>query len=152
MHFIVTAQYLKPVEDGSDVDGGKKKVTDKFLVNAHSVTEAEAKVTKWLPENYDELFCKGSVFFDLDSIVTVGENTEKWFLSRVKFCETTDKGKEKWYSFQVMVNGKDLSDALKNVSEHYSKETVQDYVMGAIAESKIIIDEDLCKEDNGMPV
>lgn len=141
-YFTVTCKYLKPDEDGGE---SMKSVSgEKYLVDAMTVTEAEGKVKKWFPNNYQDLEVTAAAMFDLDSIITVGDH-EDYYLGRVKFSEMTKKGKLKWYSFQVMVNGNSLLNALQNMIAQYKDESTQDYVMGKIEESKTILDEDLVK-------
>lgn len=142
MYFNVTVKYLKPAE-GEDADA-MKKVDEKYLVDAMSVTEAEAKVIEWFPDNYQDLSVNAAVFFELDSIVTTGKS-ETYYLGRIKFPEETKKGKIKMKSFQVMVNGDNLKDALNNMIEAFHDESAVDYEMDSIANSKIIIDGDLVK-------
>lgn len=143
MYFTVTCKYLKPDEDGGE--GMKSVSNEKYLVDAMTVTEAEAKVKNWFPNNYQDLEVTAAGMFDLDSIITVGDD-EDYFLGRVKFSETTKKGTLKWYSFQVMVNGKDLLSALQNMIAKYKDGATSDYVMGKIEDSKIILDDDLVQK------
>jgi len=106
-----------------------------------SVTEAEAKVIKWFPDNYQDLEVTGAVYFDLNDIISVGKS-EQWYLGRVSYPEKTAKGKIKMKSFQVMVNGTSLKDGLKNMEEAF-KDGVMDYSMAKIEETKTILDDDL---------
>ena len=143
MFFTVTAEYLKPVED----EEGLKKVIEKYLVNAMTVTEAEAIVTKWFPDNYKDLFVSASGIFDLDSVLVVGDS-DQYYLARIKYSEETKKGKLKWFSYQVLVNGDDIKKALNTLEEEHVKDSMRDGVIAKIEESKIIVDDDLVTNKN----
>lgn len=148
MYIVVEAKFIKPYED-EDGETKTKRVTEKYIIDAMTVTEAEAKFKGYAPNNWQELEVKGAIMMDLDDIIKKypedDENVE-WFLVRVKFPE---QGKKtiKWKSFQVMVDGRDLEDGLKNVIKAYSEGATADYKPSKIEESKLIVDEDLvpCK-------
>lgn len=144
MYYLVDLKCLKPVSSGEGEE--LKRVKEKYLVDAMSVTEAESRITEWCPDNYQEMEVKGAAFFDLDSVIKTGDD-EQFYLGRVRYPEENEKsGKVKWKSFQVMVNGSSLANALENMENHFA-DGVESYQMFSIATSQIIVDEDLAKID-----
>lgn len=140
MYFVCNTKCLKPVEMGDEEE--LKFVREKYLVNAMTVTEAEAKIVRWFPDNYQDLEVSVVSLFDLDSIVREGKS-ENFYLGRIAYPEESKNGKIKMKSFQVMVNGDTLKEALGVMEDHYSKESSTNYEMESISSSKIIVDEDL---------
>ena len=138
MYFIVSVKSLKP-EDGEDE---MKYIREKYLIDAMTVTEAEAKIVEWFPDNYKELEVNIVSMFDLDNVIRKGES-EEFYLGRVAYPEEGKKGKIKMKSFQVMVNGNNLKEALDVMEKHYTNESAVDYEMRSISDSQIIVDKEL---------
>jgi len=141
MYYTAEVKYKKPNEEGGD-DDMTNISSEKYLVEAVSVTDAEAKMTGWKPDNYHEFEVKAAGIQDLDSVITEGDSEQYW-LSRIFFPTETPKGKIKWASFQAMVNGENINEALKNVQKEYEGESTSGYEVRKIEFSKIIVDLDL---------
>ncbi len=136
MYFIVNTKCLKPIENGEDEE--MKFIREKYLVNAMTVTEAEAKIVKWFPDNHQDLEVSVVSMFDLDCVIREGD-FENFYLGRIAYPEEGKKGKFKMISFQVMVNGYDLKGAFNVMEKHYDG----DYEMRSISDSQIIVDKEL---------
>ena len=112
MLFIVNVTYLK-VEEGGDEP---KKMNERYVVDAVSVTDSEAKVKKWMPSNYKESEIKSSGLAPMSEIVSVNFDKENdiFFLGRAFYLEETKK-KPKKKTISFMINGKenDLQSALE---------------------------------------
>jgi len=133
--FECKIRYEKVMENGMN-----KKVTEPYLVDALSFTEAEARIIEELNPlisgeftvsnvaraNYSELFPS-----DEDS-------ADRWFKCKLFFITRDEKtGCEKRISTQVLVQAADLRDAVKKLDEGM-KGTMADYVIASVAETTIM--------------
>lgn len=133
--FTCKIRYEKTVENGM-----LKKVTEAYLMDALSYTEAEARIIEELTPfiqgkftvanitraNYSELFPSEE------------EAADRWFKCKLVFI-TQDKksGTEKKTSTQVLVQAADLRDAVKKLDEGM-KGTSADYQISSVAETPIM--------------
>jgi hypothetical protein len=151
MYFKATVSYMCPQEamESEDVmtndNQAYRSSKNSYLVNAESVTHAEAKILKELPNNYQDKTVKGVTPSNVNTIVF--STGDEWFLFGVKYGgEPNKKGKVKYYHEYTMINGDDIDDAIANLREHH-KDTVSDYRIVSFTESKIIIERDLLTSD-----
>ena len=142
MYFKTTITYNLPKEGEEDAQEYHK---ENYLVNAISVTDAETKIIKELPDNYSDKDVKGVIHSNVNRIIyALGDN---WFLVGIKYETGTNKKGKTTYSHEyVMINGTDIGNALENLIEN-NKETVDNYIVNSIQESKIIVDRDLLTTD-----
>lgn len=133
--FLCKIRYEKTMEDGL-----QKKVTELYVVNALSFTEAEANITKQMSSYISGEFeiveidrCVfGEIFF------SDGEQADKWYKSKLQFItidENTEK--EKKTNVYYLVQGSSLEDARKNIDEVMGG-TMIDYSIAAVSETKIM--------------
>lgn len=121
-------------------NGMSKKVTEPYLVDAMSFTEAEARIIEEMMPfitgeftvsdikraNYSELF-------PCDE-----ESADRWFKCKLIFITLDEKsGAEKKTSTQILVQAADLRDAVKKLDEGM-KGTMADYQIASIAETSIM--------------
>lgn len=117
-----------------------KKVTEPYLVDALSFTEAEARITEEVSPfisgefivadikraNYSELFPAEE------------EAADRWFKCKLVFITLDEKsGAEKKTSTQVLVQAADLRDAVKKLDEGM-KGTMADYQIASVAETPLM--------------
>ena len=141
-------RYEKTMENGMN-----KKVTEPYLVDALSFTEAEARIIEEMTPfisgeftvsdikraNYSELF-----FYD-------EETADKWFKCKLTFITLDEKsGAEKKTSTLVLVQAADLRDAVKKLDEGM-KGTMADYQIASVAETSIIDVYKYCAEPDAKP-
>ena len=122
--FECKIRYEKVMENGM-----QKKVTEPYLVDALSFTEAEARIIEEMTPfisgeftvsdikraNYSELFPSDE------------ESADRWFKCKLIFITLDEKsGAEKKTSTQVLVQAADLRDAVKKLDEGM-KGTMADY-------------------------
>ena len=122
------------------VNGMKKKVAERYLFDALSFTEAEARIIEEMAPfisgeftvsdikraNYSELFSSDE------------ESADRWFKCKLIFITLDEKsGAEKRISAQVLVQATDLRDAVKKLDEGM-KGTMADYQIGLVAETDIM--------------
>ena len=121
-------------------NGMNKKVTEPYLVDALSFTEAEARIIEeMIPyisgeftvsdikrANYSELFCSDD------------PSADRWFKCKLWFITLDEKsGAEKKTATHVLVQAADLRDAVKKLDEHM-KGSLADYVIASMAETAIM--------------
>ena len=133
--FECKIRYEKVMENGMN-----KKVTESYLVDALSFTEAEARIIEEMTPfisgeftisdikraNYSELFPSDE------------ESADRWFKCKLIFITLDEKsGAEKKTSTQVLVQAADLRDAVKKLDEGM-KGTMADYQIASVAETAIM--------------
>lgn len=133
--FECKVRYEKTLENGMN-----KKVTEPYLVDALSFTEAEARIIEEVSPyisgeftiadikraNYTELF-----FCEEDS-------ADRWFKCKITFISLDENsGAEKKTSSNVLVQAADLRDAVKKLDEGM-KGSMMDYVISSMAETAIM--------------
>lgn len=121
-------------------NGMQKKITEPYLVDALSFTEAEARIIEEMTPfisgeftvsdikraNYSELFPSDD------------ESADRWFKCKLIFITLDEKsGAEKKTSTQVLVQAADLRDAVKKLDEGMTG-TIADYQIASIAETAIV--------------
>ena len=130
-----------------------KKVTEPYLVDALSFTEAEARiidevgpyisgeftVTAVAKANYSELF------FAEDTA------SDRWFKCKLGFITLDEKtGNEKKTYTNVLVQACDLRDAVKKLDEGM-KGSMADYIIASVAETAIMDVYPYSAEPNDKP-
>ena len=133
--FECKIRYEKTMENGM-----QKKVTEPYLVDALSFTEAEARIIEEMTPfitgeftvsdikraNYSELFPSDE------------ESADRWFKCKLIFITLDEKsGAEKKTSTQVLVQAADLRDAVKKLDEGM-KGTMADYQIGMVSETPLM--------------
>ena len=133
--FECKIQYEKTIENGMT-----KKVTEPYLVDALSFTEAEARITEEMTPfitgefsvsnikraNYTELFYSDDT------------SADRWYKAKLQFITIDEKsGKEKKTSTLVLVQATDFRAALKNLDEGM-KGTMADYLIASIQETPLM--------------
>lgn len=133
--FETKIRYAKTQEDGS-----QKNVTEHYVVDALSFTEAESaileemkvyisgdyKITDIKPAAYHEIF-----FSDM-------EKDDKWYKAKLQFITIDEKTeKEKRSTVTYLVQSATLPGAVRNIDEVMGG-TMIDYVISAIAETQIM--------------
>ena len=130
----------KVTYDRTGEDGLAKKVTEPYMVDALSFTEAESRICKECQAYATGEFtvsavkrCKiAEMFFneDLDEY--------KWFRCRVNYVSVDEeKGVEKRIAQTMMVQAVDFQDAVKALVKGMDS-SVCDYEIASITETKII--------------
>lgn len=133
--FEIKIRYAKTQEDGT-----LKNVTEHYVVDALSFTEAEGaimeemkvfisgdyKITDIKPAAYHEIF-----FSDMDK-------DDKWYKAKLMFITIDEKSqKEKRSAVTYLVQSGSLPGAVKNISEVMGT-TMIDYEMASVVETQIM--------------
>lgn len=121
-------------------NGKEKKITELYLVDALSITEAEARLIEEMnPFMQGEFQCKGIKEAKYSEIFFSEEVTaDRYFKCKLLFITLDEKsGKEKTTSTQILVQAADLRDAVKKLDEGM-KGTMADYQIASVSETKIM--------------
>ena len=130
--FEVKVQYQKMQDDGKE-----KKVTEQYVVEAMSFTEAEARIIEemspYISEALDVVAEKIAPFNEI--LLSDNSNDDKWFLSKVSFITIDEKTeKEKKTSQRRLVQAETSEKAMdytKEMLSHY----MSDYSIDAVKDT-----------------
>lgn len=121
--YEVKVQYQKMQDDGKE-----KKVTEQYVVEAMSFTEAENRITEemtpYVDGDFDVVSEKIAPFNEI--LLSDNSNDDKWFLSKVAFITIDEKtAKEKKTSQRLLVQAETSEKAMdytKEMLSHYMSE------------------------------
>ena len=133
--FECTVSYEKVQENGT-----QKRITEKYVVEALSFTEAEANITNQIVNCVSgELKVKGIVPAQYSEIFfSDAANDGYWFKVKVKFITIDEKtSKEKHTNVVYLVQGSDISSAKANIEKELNK-SMADCNLSGINETKIL--------------
>ena len=124
--------------DRHQEDGSLKKVTEQYLVNALSFTEAEARITEYLNEEGAEEINIPNIAKANFSDIFPDELGEIWYKAKVSFVSIDENaGKEKKISQFMLVQAEDFPKAIENLLEQFKGFTVP-YDIISVAETAIL--------------
>ena len=133
--FLCKIRYEKTMEDGL-----QKKVTEQYVLDAVSFTEAEARIIEQMSSYISGQFdiveidrCKfGEVFFSDEELA------DKWYKAKLKFITIDEKTeKEKRNTVYYLVQAGSFEGARKNIDEAMGG-TMIDYVIDTVSETPIM--------------
>ena len=130
--FEVKVQYQKMQDDGKE-----KKVTEQYVVEATSFTEAEARIIEemspYISEALDVVAEKIPPFNEI--LLSDNSNDDKWFLSKVSFITIDEKtAKEKKTSQRLLVQAETSEKAMDHTKEMLSH-GMYDYSIDAVKDT-----------------
>lgn len=116
--FEVKVKYVKVGEDGKE-----KKVSELYLLDSMSFTEAEARIIEELKEMIQGDFCieaiKKSNITEL--VESKDGNDDKWFKAKVAIIDADSiSGREKRSNQYFLVAGSDVDKSLENLQKALS--------------------------------
>lgn len=131
--FECKVKYDKLTEDGS-----QKTVTEPYLVDALSFTEAEARITEEITPYISGEFKVTAVKRTNTAEIFWKEGGDKWYKVKVNFCTIDEKtGKEKKTANYMMVQAADFKGAY-DVFMEGMKGTMADFEIAQIVETMIM--------------
>ena len=141
--FEVKIQYLKMQEDGKE-----KKVTEQYVVEAESFTEAEARIIEEMTP-----YISGEFYVVSEKIAPFSEiflsdksDDDKWFISKVGFITIDEKtAKEKKQTCRYLVQAETSEKAMDYTKEMFSH-GMSDYSIDAVQDTPTL--EVFLIEDN----
>ena len=133
--FLCKIRYEKTMENGMN-----KKVTELYLVDALSFTEAEARIieemTPFISGEFTVSDIKRANYSEL--FPSEEESADKWYEGRLAFITLDEKsGKEKRTYTNVLIQASDIRDAMKKLDEGM-KGTMVDYQSILLKETAIM--------------
>ena len=134
-YFECKVTFLKTLENGKE-----KKVTECYIVDAVSFTDAEAKVIHHVQDVITGLFEVKSIRKYKVAEIVLGtlDDNEIFFKCKLNFITLEEKsGLEKKTAVNMLVNATTLDVAKSNLVNHM-KGTLSDYSIEKIEETKII--------------
>jgi len=143
--FLCKIRYEKTMEDGL-----QKKVTEQYVVDALSFTEAEARIMEQMSAYISGEFevveidrCQFHEVFFSDE-----EMADKWYKAKLQFITIDEKtDKEKKTNVYYLVQAGSFEGARKNIDEVMGG-TMIDYVINAVKETVIMdVFEYVAKKD-----
>ena len=121
-------------------NGMNKNVTEPYLVDALSFTEAEARIieemTPYISGEFTVIDIKRAGYSEL--FFSEDANADRWFKCKLTFITLDEKsGSEKKTSTNVLVQASDLRDAVKKLDDGM-RGSMADYLIASVAETAIM--------------
>lgn len=131
--FLCKVSYEKILENGM-----QKKVTEPYLVDALSFTEAEARIIEEMSPFITGEFTVSAVGRAKLSEVFFNEDGDRYYKAKIYFITLDEKSCiEKKTAAQMLVQASNLKEAI-TVLEEGMKGTLADYTIASIAETQIM--------------
>ena len=119
-------------------NGMQKKVTEPYLVDALSFTEAEARIIEEVSPFISGEFSVSAVKRSNFSELFFDETGDRWYKCKLNFITLDEKsGMEKRTASYMLVQAADFETALKNLVEGM-KGTMADYQIGMVSETPLM--------------
>lgn len=120
-------------------EGLSKKVTEQYVVDALSYTEAEKNIIRFAAEIIPEVIEIRAIKEAAYNEIFFSENdAEKWYKTKISFISIDERtGKERRTNVLYLVQANDISNAISNVKEIMSK-SMSDYTIQSIALTQIL--------------
>ncbi len=133
--FETKIKYEKTMEDGQ-----QKKVTEAYVVDALSFTEAERRITEemssYISGEFDVADLKKASYKEI--FFSDAETADRWYKTKLQFITIDEKTeKEKRSNVYYLVQAATLPEAVSNINEVMSG-TMIDYVIASIAETQLM--------------
>lgn len=119
-------------------NGQQKKVTEPYLVDALSFTEAEARIIEEIRPYISGEFVIADIKRAKLSELFFNDNGDRFFKAKVMFITLDEKsGTEKKTSVQMLAQASSLREALQVVYKGM-EETLADYFIASLSETAIM--------------
>ena len=133
--FECKIRYEKVMEDGL-----QKKVTEQYVVDALSFSEAEERIieemSSYISGEFDVTDIKKAAYKEI--FFSEDEMADRWFKAKLQFITIDEKTeKEKRSSVTYLVQAGSLKGAVANV-ESVMGTTMIDYVIASVAETQLM--------------
>ena len=131
--FECKVSYDKTLENGM-----QKKVTEPYLVDALSFTEAEARIIEEIRPYISGEFTIADIKRAKFSELFFNENGDRYFKAKIYFITLDEKsGAEKKTAAQMLAQASDLKEALA-VVEKGMEGTLADYTIASLTETMLV--------------
>lgn len=134
-YFECKIRYEKVMENGMN-----KKITEPYLIDALSFTEAENNIieemTPFISGEFAVSDIKRAAYSEL--FFSDDEDDDKWYKCKLYFITLDEKtGAEKKTATNILVQASDLRKAIKNL-DNGMKGTMADYTIASVTETAIV--------------
>lgn len=121
-----------------DESGVQKVVSEPYLVDALSFTEAESRINTemaaFVSEEFKIVNIKVANFAEIHNF----ENSDRWFKVKVSLLAYDEEsGKERKTSFHLLIQANDVKEAFDNTMQ-VMQNTMGEFTIPAISESPIV--------------
>ena len=131
--FECKIRYDKVAENGIN-----KKVTEPYLVDALSFTEAEARIIEEITPFISGEFQVNAIKRANFSEIIPNEQGDKWFKCKLAFITINEKSaKESKTNTNILVQANNIDEAKSSLDEAM-KGTMADYLVESVIETKIM--------------
>ena len=132
-YFLVKVKYEKTAEEGKIV-----KVSELYLVDALSFTEAESRIIEEMKPFISGEFEVAAIKKERVNELFYNDKSDKWFKAKVNFITLDEeKGVERKTATHMLIQANEIKDARENLVEGM-KGSMADYEVESISETKII--------------
>ena len=122
----------------TDETGIQKVVTEAYLVDAVSYTEAESRINEEMSAYISEEFKITTIKVANFAEIHPFENSDRWFKSKIALVAYDEEsGKERKTNIHILLQANDIKEAFDNTVE-VMKNTMGDYTIPMIMESPIM--------------
>ncbi|RKR09253.1 uncharacterized protein DUF4494 [Flavobacterium sp. 90] len=122
----------------TDETGGQKVLTEPYLVDALSYTEAEKRINEEMAAYISEEFKITNIKVANYAEIHPFENADRWFKSKVTLMAYDEEsGKERKSNMYLLVQANDVREAYDNTL-HVMQTTMGEYSIPAVSESPIM--------------
>ena len=133
--FLCKIRYEKVMEDGM-----QKRVTEQYVVDALSFTEAEARIMEemasYISGEFEVWEIDRAVFKEI--FFSDADMADKWYKAKLKFITIDEKTeKEKKTTVYYLVQAGSFEGARKNIDEVMGG-TMIDYIIDTVSETTIM--------------
>lgn len=126
-------KYRKTLDSGE-----QKPVTETYLLDAVSYTEAEARISEEMKTLTSEEFMITNIKVANLSEVHPFENSDRWFKCKVSLIAYDDEsGKEKKSNIYLLIQANDVKEAFENTNQAMQN-TMGEFSIPSITESPIL--------------
>ncbi|MGM9852161.1 MAG: DUF4494 domain-containing protein [Muribaculaceae bacterium] len=136
--FMATWFECKISYDKTQDNGSVKRVSEVYIIDALSFTEAEARIIEEQRPFISGDFSVSAVKRTKIAEISWNEGGDKWYMVKVGFITVDEKsGVEKRTASLMLVQASDFKDAVANFDE-YMKGSLGDYDIISIAETPVM--------------
>lgn len=144
--FECKVKYEKMMENGM-----QKRVTEPYLVDALSFTEAEARIIKEITPFITGEFSVANIKRANINELFFDETGDKWYKCKINFITLDEKsGLEKKTASYILVQAGDLPKSLENLMQGM-KGTMADFEIASITETAIMDIYPYASEEDNKP-
>jgi hypothetical protein len=131
--FNIKVKYSKPDEDGAE-----QKVTEEYLLDAYTYTEAETRMYQIIQDDLGSGSEVSSITKSNYAEVMRGEEGQAWWKSRITLISFDEEsGKEKQTNQNILVQAEDIADAFNKLNKALGR-GVTEFLIPNIAYTKIL--------------